>query len=280
MSAGAISISPAQRRIIDQIQVNIPFSMLVEKSWQELFFALKINPEIGIDARALDDFGPPAFQEFAERFHAAGRTITLHGPFMDLSPGSPDPKIRDVTRLRFCQLLDAVEIFKPRTVVCHAGYDHERYSFWREEWLDHTIAAWRWLGREIKDRGSRLMLENVYEKNPEELLQVLRPLNPTHVRYCLDIGHLTAFSKYPVDRWIAATGTYIGQLHLHDNRGDQDSHLGMGEGSIDFAPLFHYVRHMDIPPVVTLEPHQQADFLASLAFLEKSEFPSWFSISS
>jgi len=280
MSPNKIPISPGQRRIIDNIQVNIPCTMLVEKAWHDLFFSLNLNPEIGLDAQALDEFGPSAFKDFADRFHQSGRTITLHGPFLDLSPGSPDPKIRELTAFRFRQLIDATAIFKPRTVVCHAGYAHDRYSFWKEKWLEDTISAWRWLGAEIFDRGSRLMLENVYEKTPDELLQVLRPLNPGHVGYCLDIGHLTAFSKYPLDQWLAATGKYIGQLHLHDNCGDHDSHMGMGEGAIDFEPLFRYVRQMTPPPVVTLEPHQREDFMASLAYLEKSDFLSWFSISS
>jgi hypothetical protein len=56
--------------------------------------------------------------------------------------------------------------------------------------------------------------------------------------------------------------------------------MGMGKGGIDFAPLFRHVRQMSTPPVVTLEPHQQEDFIASLAYLEKSDFLSWFSISS
>lgn len=280
MTANKIAISSDQRRIIDNIQVNIPFTMLVEKTWQDLFFTLKLNPEIGLDAQALDNFGPPAFREFADRFHQSGRSVTLHGPFLDLSPGSPDPKIRELTAFRFRQLVDAVMIFKPKTVVCHAGYDHDRYSFWKENWLKHTIDTWQWLGREISARGSRLMLENVYEKTPEELLQVLRPLNPEHIGYCLDIGHLAAFSKHPLVPWLAATGQYIGQLHLHDNRGDHDSHMGMGKGTVDFEPLFGHAKKMPSPPVVTLEPHQQEDFLASLAYLEKSDFLSWFSISS
>lgn len=276
MTATDIVISPDQRRIIDNLQVNIPFTMLVEKTWQDLFFKLNLNPEIGLDAQALDNFGPPAFKEYADRFHKSGRAITLHGPFLDLSPGSPDPKVRELTAFRLRQLIDAVMIFKPKTVVCHAGYDHDRYSFWRENWLQHTVGTWQWLGRELFNRGARLMLENVYEKNPDELLQVLRPLDQKHIGYCLDIGHLTAFSKYPLDQWLAATGQFIGQLHLHDNCGYHDSHLGMGKGGIDFAPLFRHVSRMPIPPVVTLEPHQREDFIASLAYLEKSDFLSWF----
>jgi len=272
-----ILYSDTQRRIIDKIQVNIPFTMLVEQPWQDLFFNAGLNPEIGLAADALDTYSLSVFKDFADRFHKNNRTITIHGPFLDLSPGSPDPKIREVAAYRFNQLIDAVSVFKPETVVCHAGYDHSRYDFCREKWLEHTIETWTWLGRELCNRGSRLMLENVYEKTPEELLQVLKSLDPEHIGYCLDIGHLASFGKYSLDKWLAATGKYIGQFHLHDNCGDHDAHLGLGKGSINFDLLFAYFKCMSPKPVITLEPHEKEDFMASLAFLEQVDFLSWFS---
>jgi sugar phosphate isomerase/epimerase len=266
--------SPAQIQIIEKIQVNIPFTMLVEKQWQDLFFNSGLNPEIGLAAEALDDYSLSDFKEFADQFHHRSRSITIHGPFMDLSPGSPDPKVRELTKYRFKQLINAVSVFKPKTVVCHAGYDHDRYGFCRDQWLEYVTDTWQWLGKELHERCTRLMLENVYETNPAELLQVLEPLNPEHIGYCLDMGHLASFGKYPIDKWLAVTGKYIGQLHLHDNHGDHDSHLGMGKGGINFDLLFEYIKHMKKKPVVTLEPHEQEDFFASLAFLEQSDFLS------
>jgi len=121
------------------------------------------------------------------------------------------------------------------------------------------------------------MLENVYERDPAELLQVIEQLDPEHIGYCLDVGHLASFCKYPLDKWLNATGKYIGQIHLHDNHGDHDSHLGMGKGSINFGVLFEHIKCMTQKPVVTLEPHEQEDFTASLAYLEQSDFLSLFS---
>ncbi|MBC2714827.1 MAG: sugar phosphate isomerase/epimerase [Desulfobacteraceae bacterium] len=269
--------SLTQQQIIEKIQVNIPFTMLVERQWQDLFFNSGLNPEIGLAAEALDAFSLSDFKGFADRFHNRNRSITIHGPFMDLSPGSPDPKIRELTVSRFKQLIDAVSVFKPKTVVCHAGYEHARYGFCKEKWLEHAVDTWKWLGKELYDRGTRLMLENVYETDPAELMQVIDPLDPAYIGYCLDVGHLASFGKYPLDQWLNATGKYIGQLHLHDNYGDHDSHLGMGKGSINFDPLFEYIKRMTKKPVVTLEPHEQEDFIASLAFLEQSDFLSLFS---
>ncbi len=276
MNPSIIPYSSTQRQIIEKIQVNIPFTMLVEKQWQDLFFSSGLNPEIGLAAEALDAYTPSDFKQFADRFHNRNRSITIHGPFMDLSPGSPDPKVRELTVYRFTQLIDTVSVFKPKTVVCHAGYEHVRYGFCKEKWLEYAVSSWKWLGRELHKRGTRLMLENVYETDPGELLQVLEQLDPGHIGYCLDVGHLASFGKYPLDKWLDAAGKYIGQLHLHDNLGDNDSHLGMGKGSINFELLFEYIKHMTKKPVVTLEPHEREDFFASLDYLEQSDFLSIF----
>jgi sugar phosphate isomerase/epimerase len=260
------------QEIIRRIQVNIPFTMLVQKNWLDLFLELKLNPEIGLDSEALDNFSAKDFEQIARHFKDCGCSITLHAPFLDLSPGSPDPKIREATRYRYNQLLDAIPIFKPISIVCHSGYDDDRYSFCKEAWMENCIETLKWLGDEIHHRGARMMLENVYETHPDDLLAVIKHLNPIHTRCCLDIGHLTVFGKSPLDQWLSVLGPHIGQFHLHDNHGTRDNHIGLGEGCIDFKTVFDFISSMQPPPIITLEPHKKEDFAASLNFLEQCRF--------
>jgi sugar phosphate isomerase/epimerase len=270
------SFTTGQQRIIRHIQVNIPFTMLMENQWLDFFINSGLNPEIGLDAAALDGFSRSEFKDIADTFHRLHRSITIHGPFMDLSPGSLDPKIRDLTRHRFDQLVDAVAVFRPKNVVCHAGYDSGRYDFCREQWTGHTLDIWNWLGRELHDRGARLMLENVYESDPADIVMIFQQLDKTRVGYCLDVGHQSVFGKIPLKKWLAQVGGYIGHIHLHDNAGDRDSHLGMGKGNIDFDVLFEFLKPLAKLPVITLEPHEADDLLTSLAYLEQSDFLSLF----
>jgi len=276
MNPSRTSFTPTQQRIIRHIQVNIPFTMLVKNQWLDFFISSGLNPEIGLDAAALDEFSLSEFKDIADTFHRLHRGITIHGPFMDLSPGSLDPKIRDLTRYRFDQLLDAVSVFRPKNVVCHAGYDSGRYGFCKEEWTHHTIDTWKWLGRKLHDQGARLMLENVYETDPSDIVTIFRRLDKTQIGYCLDVGHLSVFGKVPLAEWLTLMGVYIGHIHLHDNLGDRDSHLGMGKGNIDFNLLFGSLKQLPKLPVITLEPHEKDDFLTSLAYLEQSDFLSLF----
>jgi len=54
------------------------------------------------------------------------------------------------------------------------------------------------------------------------------------------------------------------EIHLHDNDGNQDAHLPVGQGNIDFAVLFAFLRDVGQDPLLTLEPHHEEHFAESL----------------
>lgn len=255
--------------LVREIQVNVPFRMLRER-YLDLFIEKEINPEIGLDGDALDSYTESDFTETAKRLHDRELTVTLHAPFIDLSPGSPDSRIQEVTRKRFEQVLRLVPLFNAKTVVCHAGFDRRRYCSFRDQWLDRSIQMWSWLGSRLIDKGCRLMLENVYEDKPYDMISIFENLKGCEVEFCLDTGHQNAFGSAPLEEWLAVLGHYLGQLHLHDNDGGWDDHLAIGRGSVDFALLFQWLKvKRPNPPVITLEPHKEEDLLPSLESLEK-----------
>ena len=256
-------------QILREIQVNIPFTMLHE-SYLPRFLEHGLNPEIGFDAAALDRFSMREFEEVAKQIRKRGLSTTLHAPYLDLSPGSLDSEIRSLTRRRFQQILELVPIFQPKTVVCHTGYDHKRYWGLKEMWIENSLELWIWLSEEIKKQESLLMLENVYEQSPQEFLDIYEGLSDQHVGFCLDTGHMAAFSLEDLSTWLQSLGKHIQQLHLHDNLGNQDDHLGLGEGQIDFRLLFEYLKgRKSDPPIVTIEPHREEDLWPSLEYLER-----------
>ncbi len=255
-------------KIRKQVQVNIPFSMLWDQ-YVDRFIQAGINPEIGIDAVSMDRFSRKEFAAMARRLLQSGLTVTIHGPFFDMCPGSLDPLVRDVTRKRFEQLLDLAPLFEPKTVVMHAGYDWKRYGYVRDTWLENSLQTWQWMAERLSQLGSRLMLENVYENGPEEIRPLFEQLTEHGVGFCLDTGHMTAFGKTSAAEWIEVLGEHLGQLHLHDNHGDHDQHLALGAGGIDFAALFgRLVTVHPTAPVITLEPHEEDALAPSLAYLE------------
>lgn len=251
------------------VQVNIPFRMLYD-TYLDRFLEHELNPEIGIDAAALERFSFKDFKRIAEMLHDRKLSVTLHGPFIDLSAGSPDPAVLALTRSRFEQLIDLVPVFKPKTVVCHAGYDWKRHGFFKDQWFENCAETWSWLADRLAEMGTRLMLENVYEKDPDDIGVLLQRLKDRNVGFCLDSGHLVAFGKADLKVWLESLGPYIQQVHLHDNHGSNDEHLAIGLGTIDFDLLFRYLKsNRNSPPVITLEPHREEDLWPSLENLAK-----------
>ncbi len=252
-----------------KVQVNIPFTMLWD-SYLERILEERLNPEIGLDAAALENFGQDEFRSVAEKLRERGLLVTLHGPYMDLSSGSPDPDVWDLTRRRYDQVAELVPFFRPRSVVCHAGFEARRYGFLGEAWYQKSLEMWSWLARRLDDAGTKLMLENVFEEDPEDLKPLFDHLDPEKVGFCLDVGHCSAFSLASFESWIRCLGPYLGQLHLHDNHGKKDDHLCLGRGNIDFRRIFSLlVETLKRPPIVTLEPHREEDVWPTFAYFAK-----------
>ena len=259
--------------LLRHVQVNCPMTMLAD-DFLELILTGGINPEIGIDAPALERFQEADYRAVARRLAERGLSVTLHAPFADLAPGASDPEVRRLARRRLEQCLVPVSVFRPRTVVCHTGYDWKRYGHEPEAWLERSVPLWSWFGRRVQEAGAVMMLENVYERAPGEMTGLFQALDDAgvHSGFCLDTGHQQAFGRAGLMDWLDALGPRLGQLHLHDNDGSFDHHLAPGRGTVDFSGLFQRLKALSgPPPVVTLEPHREEDLAPALAYLD----PLW-----
>jgi sugar phosphate isomerase/epimerase len=249
-----------------RVQVNAPFGMLWDR-YLPLFLAEGLNPEIGLDAACLDRFPRRDFIQVAATLHQAGRQITLHAPFQDILPGALDAIILAASRARLQQAFDLLEIFQPRSIVCHIGYEARHYHGLEERWLAHSVATWEPLAEQAARWGALLTLENVYETQPELIKELFDRLQAPNIRLCLDVGHLQAFGGGDFQVWLHELGGLVGQLHLHDNNGENDEHLALGQGVIPLAQVLGFFAARTAAPVITLEPHQENSLGPSLEYL-------------
>jgi sugar phosphate isomerase/epimerase len=252
--------------LVGQVQVNIPFPFL-QAGYLEKFLSRGLNPEIGLDAYSLGHYPPEAFRRVARVFHEAGRHITLHGPFQDLAPGALDDGVMAASRRRLRQAWRYLPVFRPRAVVCHLGYEARHYRWDQERWLARSAATWKELAGLAALHGVTVMLENVYETEPELFLEVLGKAGAPNLQVCFDVGHLLAFSTGDFPYWLKTLAPVIGHLHLHDNQGDEDNHLALGTGRVPLKETLDYLAAQGRRPSVTLEPHQEGSLEPSLNYL-------------
>jgi len=255
--------------ILKKVQVNMPFQMLVEQ-YLPVIIREKINPEIGFDCFALDQFSRDEYQRVADILLDAGLSITFHAPFYDLRPGALDWKIRQATADRLSQIFELVPLFRPRTIVCHASFDHKYYVTHEEVWLENSLKMWQQFAAMASEMSTTIALENVYEADPHMLHRLFSSFAPSEaVCFCFDTGHFNAFATTTLDEWMSALGVRIGEIHLHDNNGSGDEHAPVGEGNFPFYQLFDYLHKEKIQPIITCEPHTEENLWRTLKNIEK-----------
>ena len=85
--------------------------------------------------------------------------------------------------------------------------------------------------------------ENIFEEAPETLRMLVKEINSPNLGVCFDTGHFNLFSKVPLEKWFEEIGDNIIEVHLHDNTGSNDDHLGIGDGNIDFDLFFSLLKN-------------------------------------
>ncbi len=253
--------------ILQKVQVNLPWPMLLKNLPGIL--AMGLQPEIYFSGDSLDNLPRQEIRKAARQLEQKNIPVTFHAPFMDLSPGAVDEKIRTVTAFRFHQLLDLVPSFHPRAIVFHPGYDRWRFDGDVDLWMTQSLLTWKPLVERAETLAVRLALENVFEENPSILQKLLRAVSSPFLGYCLDAGHGHIFSEVSLNEWIEALGSYLIEIHLHDNHRQADEHLPLGRGHIDFDGIFACLKAKQLQPIYTLEPHQEEHLEPSLKALEK-----------
>ena len=258
--------------------VNLPIRYIAEnRFYLDFFLKHGMNPELGLDAIALDEQDEEWHQELAQALHDAGRPCSIHLPFHDLQPGSLDNLILKATRERLQRAMHIAKLYKPNYLVGHA-YFIPLYTDLFSKWLNRAIHTWESV-LEVWPEHPPLFLENVREKDPRPLADLMGELSSNKVRFCLDIGHWASYgsgSHYQnLPQWIQTLGPYLSHMHLHDNDGISDMHLGLGQGSIPWVELFAGLEFLELSPSFALEPHCQEDLEYSLSFIHKHL--NWFS---
>ena len=196
-------------------------------------------------------------------------TLSIHGPFMDLSPGAIDKNIAAASLERYLQVISLSKILKPDVVVFHSGYEKWKYAGNVELWVNQSIRTWRAVMDEAEKIGVKVAIENIVDEEPGHLKYLAEKMAHPLFGLCLDVGHREMFSSLSTAQWAEGMHPYIFELHLHDNMGKNDDHMPIGDGKVDFAGLFGKLNELGANPVHTLEAHSVKDARKSMEALSR-----------
>ena len=193
------------------------------------------------------DKTPPDVQASLDAALEVPRRV-LHAPFAELCPAAIDPLVRAVTRRRFLQAAALAKRYGAEKMVVHSGFIPLVYY---PEWFAPQSAAfWREFLNDVD--GLTLCVENVMETSPDALRQIAEQVNDPRLRICFDVGHAFCQSG-DLAPWLDALAPYSSHVHLHNNHGTFDEHLGLPDGTLDIAALIRQLEALAPQATYTLE---------------------------
>jgi len=202
--------------------------------------AINLIRENGLGLELLQ-YSDPAFLDNFDSKHAQITQymqgisgVSVHGAYLDTFYTSKDPLIREVSKKRFLQSVQAAAFHSIDRVVFHTAYrryfdGHSKPAL--DNFLKKSIEFWQNFEENIPD-GMTVYLENVEEENPEILIKIIEGINSPKIQACFDVGHAFCSSSVDLITWINVLGGTIGHVHIHDNDGSFDQHLPLGKGKI------------------------------------------------
>lgn len=165
--------------------------------------------------------------------------LTLHLPFSDLNLASLNHPIWEETIRQMSRCLERASDFVELAVV-HPGHLSPLGMQLPEMAWRQNIEGLRAICDTAANLGIKIGVENMVNmqfilgKQPGEILGMIESLERENAGLTLDIGH--ANTNGMVDEFISDMSRVI-HVHLHDNKGKSDEHLGLGKGNVNWKKV-------------------------------------------
>lgn len=182
------------------------------------------------------DFGwEDRVKEYEKVLDGFSNTISIHGPFLDLKPISPDSTIREASYQRYLATLNIAKRLNADYCVFHS-----QINPWLNEPrikdLNNNLNRefWGKILKEVGDFKGTILIENIFEDDPILLKELMDTIDFPNIKVCLDIGHAKLRTNKVLEDWIRVLKDEIRYIHLHWNEGIYDEHNRPSDESILF----------------------------------------------
>ena len=231
--------------------------------------ALEFIESIGLDyAELVHQY--PAETIDKEMLESYNLKYSIHAPFMDVNIASLQDQSRLNSLKQIKASIDLANEIDAEAVVVHPGVT----SFLPNKFFKKEVTAFAEesiieLGAYGKDLGVLTTFENM-PAFPSMLYQDMNELNEilvdNELYMTLDVGHAN-HAGYTADEMIFDC---IKHVHIHDNLGDDDAHLPLGEGSIDLKRVVNNLESKNFDGIYILEVNDYDSIKKSYEYMKKN----------
>ncbi len=245
----------------------------IEKFNKEEFEKLSIGVELQDFTwpDALDSGWEENLIKYKKALKGFSNTLSMHGPFLDLKPVSPDKTIREVSYNRYLTTL---------TIGKELDVDYLIFHSQINPWLNEPRIKeinnnlnrefWRKILQEINGFDGTILIENIFENDPLLLKELIDTIDLPNIKVCLDIGHAKLRTNKDLEEWVKVLKEDIEYIHLHWNNGFYDEHNRPVEKNITY--IKGLLEKYKVNPRIALE--YKANDLQKEVYRMKSIFNS------
>ena len=194
---------------------------------------------------------------------------SIHSPFMDVNIASLQEKSRLNAINQIKNSIDLANSIDAECVVVHPGlmpflarpFEDRVYATANESIIE--------LGNYGKDLGVCVTIENMPTFEGmiyQDMVELDKFLCENEMFMTLDIGHANHVG-YPAEEMYFDS---IKHIHAHDNYGDDDSHLALGEGSIDLKHSINTFESKNYDGIYIIEVNDEDSIKKSYEYIKKN----------
>ncbi|MBS7660155.1 MAG: sugar phosphate isomerase/epimerase [Candidatus Bathyarchaeia archaeon] len=226
--------------------------------------AIKCLDKIGVDHIEIVDEGLHALNSrrvsmLKRTFSGKGISLSVHAPFADINIASTSPTIRRAVMKRLKKSMEFSAQLNPECWVFHPGIRSAVSDALRNLDWEINLKSTHELLREAEKYGLRITVENVPEPFPfllkkvKEFERFYEALGEDglNLGITFDVGHANINGE--INEFIKRFGSKIVHIHVHDNNGDFDAHLGVGFGSINWVEVISAVKKINYRGALVVE---------------------------
>jgi len=186
-----------------------------------------------------------------------GFKYSLHCPFADINIASPSKPMLKASLKRLKQSMTYASELRAELFVLHPGQKTGISPFYPDaDWQQQTTSI-RLLHKTAKTLGLNIAIENVpgkygsIMKTTEDFQRLYRETGLADIGIVLDTGHANLENQ--IQPFLQQFPDKISHLHLSDNMGETDEHLGIGYGKIDWQQLTTHLKGMRFNGIIMIE---------------------------
>ena len=230
---------------------------------------LEFIENLGIDyAELVHQF--PSENINADILESYNLKYSIHSPFMDVNIAALQDKSRLNSIKQIKDSIDLANKINAEAVVIHPGLaPFLANKYFLDKVYETANNSIKELGEYGRDLGVMATIENMptfdgmLYNNMGDLHNLLTSLD---MSMTLDIGHAN-HSGYSPDQMIFDS---IKHIHIHDNFGDDDAHLALGEGSIELKYIVDSLEEKNYDGIYIIEVNDYDSIKKSYEYMKKN----------